>query len=413
MNQKPRGTQDIFLKNAEIFDFIVKTAQETAMFHNFSSIKTPTFEHTELFERNIGEETDAISKELYRFCDQSSRNLALRPEFTAGIVRAFCENKELYTHTVPLRLFSYGSLFRYDRPKKGRYREFHQINFELFNESCDISAIGVAIEILQNLKILNKTTLLINLLGDAKKPYTQAVYKYFSSHYENLSQTSKARLEKNPLRILDSKEPQDIKLFDKIPKIRDFYSENDKKNLNETIEFLKNSNIDFKVDEHLVRGLDYYTGIIFEFISPIAEDGQNLTILGGGRYDNLIEQIGKKPVNAIGFAGGIERLAMLCEYQSQTKKIFIVNTLNKSLFKIIHKIQKKIEEELCEKNLQFQEIFAEKNKIGKTLERLSSEENAFAIIIGENEIENKMVLVKNLTTKQIECEIKDIDLKSI
>ena len=401
--QKPRGTQDIFFANAQKFYFVVKTAEKVAKKHNFHNIKTPTFEYSSLFERNIGEDTDAVSKELYRFKDQGNRELALRPEFTAGVVRAFLENNELKSYPIPLRLFSCGQLFRYDRPKKGRYREFHQINFELFNEKEDVLTLGVAIEVLNKLGVLHKTKLLINYLGDAKTPYTNAVKKYFSTHINSLSQVSKSRLEKNPLRILDSKEKEDIALLQNCPKISEFYSGDDKTKFGIIVDFLKSfPNLNFEIDQNLVRGLDYYTGMVFEFIAPIAEDNSNLTVLGGGRYDNLISQMGGKQTSAIGFGGGIERLTLLVEEPRPYKKIFIINTVkNFNVLDFIQNLEKQFQE------TSFQEVVTEKNKIGKMLHKLSEIQNSFAIIIGEKEIQNNKATLKDLTQNK---EIQEITI---
>jgi histidyl-tRNA synthetase len=394
--QKPRGTQDIYFQEAEKFNLIVDTSQAIARKHNFANIKTPTFEYSSLFERNIGEATDTVSKELYRFEDRSGRKIALRPEFTAGIVRAFCENSTLNSYPTTLRLFSHGQLFRYDRPKKGRYREFHQINFEFFNENNDISTIAIAIELLTNLKIIQKTKLLINYLGDAKKPYTDAVKEYFSSHYEELSEFSKTRIEENPLRILDSKEQEDIALLQNAPKITDFHSNDDKTHINQITTFLTENNINYTIDQNLVRGLDYYTGLVFEFIAPIAENGDSLAILGGGRYNNLVSQMGGKATKAIGFGGGIERLLLLLEDTPPVQKIFIINTLeNFNSFALINNLASQF------KNASFQELKLEKGKIGKTLQKLSQLANTFAVVIGEKEVSHKQASMKNLSSLEI------------
>ena len=402
--QKPRGTQDIFFANAEKFYFVVKTAEEVAKKHNFHNINTPTFEYSSLFERNIGEDTDAVSKELYRFKDQGNRALALRPEFTAGVVRAFLENNELKSYPIPLRLFSYGQLFRYDRPKKGRYREFHQVNFEFFIEKEDVSTLGVAIEVLRKLGVLHKTKLLINYLGEAKTPYTKAIKEYFSTHVNSLSQISKTRLENNPLRILDSKEKEDITLLQNCPKISEFYSNNDKTKLSAIINFLQSiPNLHFEIDQNLVRGLDYYTGMVFEFVAPIAEDNSNLTVLGGGRYDNLIFQMGGQQTSAIGFGGGIERLILLLEEPKPYKKIFIINTIESfNILDFIQNLEKQFQE------ASFQEIVTEKNKIGKTLQKLAEIPNSFAVVIGEKEIQNNKATLKDLTQNK---EIEEINLQ--
>jgi histidyl-tRNA synthetase len=399
--QKPRGTQDIFFSNYDKFETIVNCASTVGKLHNFNTIRTPTFENTSLFERNIGETSDAISKELYRFEDMGGRNLALRPEFTAGIVRAFLENYELNSHVAPLRLFSWGQIFRYDRPKKGRYREFHQINFECFNESSDIIAFAVAIDIFQKLGVIKKVKLLLNYLGDAKVPYTLAVKEYFTKHFEQLSETSKVRLEKNPLRILDSKEKQDIALLDGVPKISDFHSNQDKFSIEKIVKFLSGvENLQFEIDENLVRGLDYYTGVIFEFVAPISENGENLAVLGGGRYDALVSQMGGKQTNAIGFGGGIERIMLLLESTPANKQIFIITTQevsesgNFNAFELINRLK---DDQI---DASFQEICVEKNKIGKTLQRLSSIPNSFAIVIGERELETRTGIIKDLVRNQ-------------
>ncbi len=393
--KKPRGTQDIFLAEWNKFEKIINVASKIGKTHNFNTIRTPTFENSSLFERNIGETSDAVSKELYRFEDMGGRDLALRPEFTAGVVRAFLENHELNSYPAPLRLFSWGQIFRYDRPKKGRYREFHQINFECFNENSDIIAFVVAIEILRNLGVLGKTKLLVNYLGDAKIPYTLSVKEYFLQHFEQLSDTSKVRLEKNPLRILDSKESQDIPLLKNVPKISDFHSSDDKSHIEAIVNFLNSvEDLQFEIDETLVRGLDYYTGVIFEFIAPIAENGENLAVLGGGRYDNLVSQMGGRKTNSIGFGGGIERLMLLLDEQNPHQNIFILTAEKFNVFPLIAQLKGEYS------YASFQEIPVERNKIGKTLQKLSLIPNSFAIVIGERETAQGSVILKDLTKNE-------------
>ena len=390
--QKPRGTQDIFFENSSKFEFILQIAQKLAKKHNYHTIKTPTFEHVELFERNIGEQTDAVSKELYRFSDRGDRNLALRPEFTASIARAYTENSELSSYPAPLRMFSSGQLFRYNRTQKGRYREFHQINFESYNEISDIPTLILAIEILREIGILEKTQLLFNYFGTAKKPYTQAVYEYFKQHEESLSQTSKERLEKNPLRILDSNDPKDTSLFASMPKIESFYSSEDLKHKNEIIAHLNTvPNLNFTLDENLVRGLDYYTGIVFEFLAPIGENGEELAVLGGGRYDELVSQMGGKTTPAIGFAGGIERLLLCLGESMLNKQIFILNASSKPIYHLLNSIQAQIGSENS-----YQILDVEISKIGKTLQKLASIKNSFGVVVGAREIENKSAILKDL-----------------
>lgn len=394
--QKPRGTQDIFFIDSQKFEFIIDVAKSVARKHNYHTIHTPTFEHVELFERNIGEETDAVAKELYRFEDRSGRKLALRPEFTASLARAYSENHTLSNYPAPLRMFSYGQLFRYDRTQKGRYREFNQINFESYNETNDIGTLALAIEILQKLGILAKTKLLFNYFGSAKNLYTEAIQQYFSKHSEKLSETSKTRLTKNPLRILDSKETQDIALFTAMPTIEEFYSDDDRCKKNAIVTYLQTvNNLKFEIDTNLVRGLDYYTGLVFEFVSPIGEDEQSIAILGGGRYDNLLAQISGKIRPAIGFAAGIERISLMMDNFHLQTQVFILNASKYNICNILDTIM-----EQCGIAKSYQVIDIEKNKIGRTLQRLSAIQNSYAIVIGNKEIEEKSAILKDLNNNR-------------
>ncbi len=243
--------------------------------------------------------------------------------------------------------------------------------------------------------MLGKVKLLLNYLGDAKIPYTNALREYFTKNVENLSELSKSRLEKNPLRILDSKEKQDIALLDGVPKISDFHSESDKIALEKIVKFLSTvENLHFEIDESLVRGLDYYTGVIFEFVAPISENGENLAVLGGGRYDALVSQMGGRQTNAIGFGGGIERLMLILNFTPASKQIFILTTQEFKAFELINRLKND------HPTASFQEICVEKNKIGKTLQKLSSIPNSFAIVIGERELDAKSAILKSLNENQ-------------
>lgn len=318
-----RGFKDIWGEDYLKYNLIVDTAKRIAHNYGFENIIPPIAEKVSIFERNIGQETDAVSKELYRFEDRGGDMMALRPEFTACIARAVIhESSKIsgHSHKGPLRLFSYGPLFRYDRPQQGRYRQFNQINFEVFKDSsplCDIYMINMAFEILTKTITSKAIKIHINSLGskETKEKYANMVQSYFALHKDNLSADSLRRLEANPLRILDSKEECDKALFHECPSIVQARTQEENTRLHFILQTLQYShpNITIIEDTQLVRGLDYYSSTIFEII----DNTTGLTILGGGRYDNMIEDMsyGKYKACAFGFAAGVERLMLLTDLQ--------------------------------------------------------------------------------------------------
>ncbi len=264
--QPVRGTKDLFGSDIAAFNNIIEIARKNAVSYGFDELQTPIFEFSEVFERNLGEASDIISKEVYKFKDRGDNFLTLRPEFTAGIVRAFISNGELQ-QILPQKFFSYGPIFRYDRPQKGRQRQFNQINFEILGEEnhlLDVEFILLATSILKDLGILNKTELQINSLGCAltKTRYEAALRDYFVKYQDKLSPDSLVRLQKNPLRILDSKELQDIEICENAPLISDFYSDEARVRLEEILKLLKKFGVPYKLNQRLVRGLDYYTSTV-------------------------------------------------------------------------------------------------------------------------------------------------------
>jgi histidyl-tRNA synthetase len=388
--QPVRGTKDLFGSEIETFNHIVNLAKNKAKNFAFEELQTPIFEFSEVFERNLGETSDIISKEVYKFEDRGGNFLTLRPEFTAPVVRALASNGELM-QILPKKLFSHGPIFRYDRPQKGRQRQFHQVNFEIFGEDdvyCDCETIILAKSFLKDLGILEKTTLQINYLGDAKskKDYENALKEYFSAHQEKLSPDSKIRLEKNVLRILDSKELQDIELIENAPKISAFYSIPAKIRSAELFEFLEAFGVEYELNERLVRGLDYYTSTVFEFVMPF-EGAQN-TVLAGGRYDDLVEKMSGKSVPAIGFAAGVERLMLLFEGEvKKTRPIFVNYVSDIEQFQAFETANRL-------RNAGFVCDFV----IGdfkKQMKRANQNNARFVIIIGEEENENQEVLIKD------------------
>lgn len=316
--QAIRGTQDIFGADAEAFAFVVETFERVRRLYRFRRVEMPVFEKTEVFARSLGETTDVVSKEMYSFDDRGGESLTLRPEFTAGIARAFLTNG--WQQYAPLKVATHGPLFRYERPQKGRYRQFHQIDAEVIGAAepqADVELLAMADQLLKELGI-NDVTLHLNTLGDgaSREAWRAALIDYFRAVNDHLSEESRERLEKNPLRILDSKDPRDKPFLADAPKIDAFLSEEASAFFAAVTSGLDAAGVKWVRAESLVRGLDYYRHTAFEFIpdegsASAAALGSQSTVLGGGRYDGLMESLGGAPTPAVGWAAGIERLAML------------------------------------------------------------------------------------------------------
>lgn len=389
--QPVRGTKDLFGDEIKIFNHIVATAKKRSENFGFCELQTPIFEFSEVFERNLGEASDIVSKEVYKFPDRGDNFLTLRPEFTAGIVRAFCSNGELQ-QILPQKFFSYGPIFRYDRPQKGRQRQFHQINFEVFGEDnfySDVEAILLASTILKDLGVLNNTTLEINSLGCAqtKINYEVALSDYFTKFKNDLSNDSKVRLEKNPLRILDSKDQQDIDLLADAPSIHNFFSDEAKKHFDQILNLLTKFDVKYNVNNRLVRGLDYYTSTVFEFV--MAFEGAQNTVLAGGRYDNLVEKMSGKKVPAIGFAAGVERLMLLINANLEKTRPIQVNYISENEKSFAFELTNKL------RNAGLAVDFVLNGNFKKQMKRASQNNSRFVVIIGEDEMKNGEVMVKD------------------
>jgi histidyl-tRNA synthetase len=311
--QPVRGTHDLLPDEYRRLAHVVDTAREVARLYGYREMATPIFEFTELFARGIGETTDVVAKEMYTFQDRGGDSLTLRPEYTAGICRAFISNGEL-AQQLPLKVFAAGPMFRYERPQKGRQRQFHQIDIEVLGApepGADIEVISVAADILDRLGILDRCVLKLNSLGD---PDSRAVYRkvlvhYYAAHVDKLSEDSRGRLQRNPLRILDSKDEGDKAINANAPSFTDHLNQASKDFFAVVKDGLSTAGISFEIDPGLVRGLDYYTHTAFEFVT--SHIGAQGTVIGGGRYDGLIAELGGPPTAGIGWAGGIERLIML------------------------------------------------------------------------------------------------------
>nr|WP_310522587.1 histidine--tRNA ligase [Polymorphobacter sp.] len=312
--QRPRGTQDMIGEQAARFDHVIETFNRVRKLYGFGRIEVPVFEATAVFARSLGETTDVVSKEMYSFEDRGGDSLTLRPEFTAGIARAYIENG--WQQLAPLKVAAWGPLFRYERPQKGRFRQFHQLDAEVIGAAepaADVEVIALAQQVLSELGVADRTVLQLNTLGDAetRSAWRAGLVAHFSAHLDVLSAESRERLEKNPLRILDSKAEGDKALVADAPRI-DAYMTAEAGAFFEAVQKgLQASGVGFVRADSLVRGFDYYRHTAFEFVTDAL--GAQGTVIGGGRYDGLIGAMGGPETPAVGWAGGIERLAMLVD----------------------------------------------------------------------------------------------------
>jgi histidyl-tRNA synthetase len=310
--QPVRGTQDLLPDAARRHRRVSETARATASLYGFDEIVTPIFEFTEVFARPIGEHTDIVAKEMYSLKDRGGEDLSLRPENTAGVVRAVLSNG--LTQSTPLKFFYSGPMFRYERPQKGRYRQFHQIGVELLGVAqaqADVEVIALGHRILSELGIGDRVALELNTLGDppSRAAYRDALVAYFSSRRSELSEDSQRRLDANPLRILDSKDPGDIRINSDAPSFDRYLNDGSRDFFAAVRDGLDRLGIAYRLNPRLVRGLDYYTHSVFDFVTT--DLGAQGTVLAGGRYDGLVELMGGPQMPGVGWAGGIERLALL------------------------------------------------------------------------------------------------------
>ena len=408
MLQKPKGTLDIYGEDGKIFDYISNYTSAFMSLYNYEFIKLPTFESTELFYRGVGDTTDIVNKETYDFLDKSNRKMTLRPEMTAGTARCLIEDK-LYAEGVK-KFYYLGSCFRYERPQSGRLREFTQFGIECFNVSnpkVDAEVISLAYRYLSGLWLTNLVVKL-NSLGnkESRKEYNEVIKEYLSKDYDNLCDTCKERLSKNPLRILDCKYDGEREYIKNAPKTLDYLNEESKSYFEEVKSSLESLGIPFIEDSTLVRGLDYYSHTVFEIISDIPELGKANTLCGGGRYDGLVELLGGPSTPGIGFAMGIERIIILlkeleCYVPDRELDVFVMNLDNTNYaFQIID-------------DLRLSEFSVETDYTGKNMKgmwKLVDKLNPkFVLIIGEDERVNDYITVKDNITKE-ETKVKTSDL---
>jgi len=393
-----KGTHDILPSDSIKWQKLERIIYQTCKLFSFKEIRTPIFEKTNLFSRSVGELTDIVSKEMYSWEDRDGTNLSLRPELTASVVRSYIQHN-LQSHSPIQRLFYIGPIFRRERPQKGRQRQFHQFGVEAFgsdNPEQDAEVISLAWHLLSKLDIIDNITLKINSLGspECREKYRSALKDFIRPHLDTFSETSKIRFKKNPLRILDSKNINEITILKSAPAISNFYTANDKDHFKSVLSFLDKMEISYEITPQLVRGLDYYTKTVFEFTS---EDlGAQDAILGGGRYDNLVETLGGKPNAGIGFAAGMERFLIALEskgfnFENESPDIYFV-CIEKKAIGLTLALTKKLREK---------DFSVMVDPMRRSMKAQMREANKFgakiALIIGESEMKSNSITIKNLT----------------
>ena len=397
MIQKPKGTRDILPGESYKWQYIENTIKEILENNGMKEIRVPAFEYTELFQRGVGETTDVVQKEMYTFLDKADRSITLRPEGTAGVVRSYIENG-LSNLGSPLKLWYNMPMYRYENVQKGRYREFRQIGTEVIGSEsylADVEVILAGKAIFDKLEIPN-IKLNINSIGCpvCRKKYQEALRDFLRPNFDKYCDTCKTRFEKNPLRILDCKEEKCKKMNVGAPVILDFLCDECKTHFENIKKTLEELGIDYKIDSSIVRGLDYYTKTVFEFISE--DDG--LTVLGGGRYDGLVKEVGGQNTPAVGFATGLDRIVEVFDKYNKDKiknlnmKLYIANIGDRSeviATKIAYELRALgiyVEKDICSRSINAQFKYANKKNA------------EYVLTIGDTEVEENKAKIKNMNT---------------
>ena len=392
-----RGTRDILPEENRRHRHIVELAREIAERYGFAEIATPMFEFTEVFRRTLGETSDVVTKQMYTFTDRGGEEITLRPEYTAGIARAFISGGS--SKPLPLKYFGHGAMFRYERPQKGRLRQFHQINVEILGAPealADIEVISLGAHILAELGVLEKTTLELNTLGDptSRAAYREALVSYFGGHRRRLSADSRARLERNPLRILDSKDEGDRQLIVGAPLMADHLNDDSVAYFARVREGLDALGIRYHVNQRLVRGLDYYTHTAFEFTTDAL--GAKGAVIAGGRYDGLIEAMGGPATAGTGWAGGIERLAMLIEEPPLPRRPIVIVPIGEAA----EPVALKLSAELRRGGFKIELGYG--GSLRKRLKAANKLKARAAVLLGEDELERDIATVRDLDSGEQE-----------
>lgn len=397
INRAVKGTNDVLPDESSNWQFVERQMLSTAALYGFKEIRVPVFEHTEVFLRSVGDTTDVVQKEMYTFDDKGGRSITLRPELTAGVIRSVIENG-LVNGALPLKVCYVGGCYRYEKPQAGRLREFHQFGVECVGAAepnADAEVIALARQVLNSIGI-DKISLEINSIGcpECRKEYHKALKEYFSANKDKLCGTCLDRLERNPMRILDCKSPVCSEIAGKAPVVLDYLCDECKKHFEQVKSYLTAMNIEYTVNPHIVRGLDYYTRTVFEFVS--GDIGAQSTVCGGGRYDGLVAQMGGPSVPSLGFAMGIERLMLVLKNQGKElpsadkPDLYIAALGEKAQLKTAELCAAlradgfKVETDICGRGLKAQMKYA--NKIGAK----------YSLVLGDTEIGENSASLKNM-----------------
>ena len=405
MIQKPKGTKDILPDEVYKWQYIESKIKDIFENAGMKEIRVPVFEHTELFSRGVGETTDVVQKEMYTFEDKGGRSITLRPEGTAGVVRSYIENG-MASQPTPIKLWYEMAMYRYENVQKGRLREFRQIGTEIFGTSsylADVECIMLGVKIFKELNIPN-IKLNLNSIGcpECRRKYQEALREFIRPNLEKYCDTCKTRFAKNPMRILDCKEKKCKEMNQGAPIILNYLCDDCREHFDKVKKMLTDLGVDFEIDAGIVRGLDYYTRTVFEFVSE--DDG--LTVLGGGRYDGLVKEVGGQDTPAVGFAMGAERLLEVFErynkdvVKPKVMELYVANIgekANEFATELVLKLRDKgvfVEKDICERSLKAQFKYADKNNA------------KFVLTLGDDEVETKKAKIKNMQSgEEIEVEL--------
>jgi len=404
--QPVRGTHDLLPSEHRKHFWVTETARNLAAAYGFGEIATPILEFKEVFKRTLGDVSDIVTKEMYEIADRGDENIVLRPEGTAGVARAVISNG--LTQSLPLKYFYAGPMFRYERPQKGRMRQLHQIGVELFGVADpvgDVEVIALAFEILKALKLENRVILEINSLGDeeSRKSFRTNLVTYLKDHHQHLSSDSQLRFDRNPLRILDTKDEGDKKILKGAPLLEDCLNAHSKDIFAKVQEGLRLLQIPFKVNPHLVRGLDYYCHVAFEFTTT--DLGTQGTVIAGGRYDGLMEMMGGPPTPGVGWAGGIDRLAMMMSEETlpPLKRPLAIIPMDDAF----DMAGLNLAQTLRQHGFVVEMTYG--GGLGKRLKKATKMNARHVLILGEEEVSSETVALKDLDTgEQIQLSQKEI-----
>lgn len=417
---KPKGTYDIYGDTAKYYNYINEVFKTVCEYYNYEYIRTPIFEDSELFHRSVGETSDIVSKETYDFKDRGDRNLTLRPEGTAGVVRSFIENKMYGDVCQPKKFYYSGTMYRYERPQAGRYRELSQIGVEVLGSNSplmDAEVISLAYRLLEEMGI--EVTVKINTLGDqeSRNAYREALVSYLEPNIDSLCSDCKKRLTTNPLRILDCKVDKDNEVLINAPKITDYLNEESKTRFDKVLEYLTYLDVDYEVDASIVRGLDYYNHTVFELVADIPSLSSATTVCAGGRYNNLVSFLGGPDTPGIGFASGVDRLIHVLQEINSEKEIepaidvYVMAVNEEEKLTALRLVQ----------DLRWSEVKCEMDTLDKGLKAQFKQADRYnartLIILNSEDLQKGIITVKdNLTkeeTKVDESEILDYIISNL